>query len=677
MTVNATTSRNVSTAVAGAKVFPYTFKILDASHLQVIVNGVTLTLGVDYTVDGVGNDAGGNATLTTALSGGQSVVLMRNMPYARSTDFQNLGDFLSTTVNADQDAPVLMIQQLAEAIARALVLNPASALNVSGQLPLPTPGNLLGWNSDGTGLVSIDPSNGGSDLTLRTQLANATRDAAFGAKLVGYTGAGASSQLRTVQDGLRDRVSVLTYCKGDGVTDDGAQLQACVNENTGKEIWIPAGVTCVVGQTIRLPSNTHLRIDGTIFLKNGTSKSVVTIAGGSSNVTIDGFGVIDANRANQDVISGPHPGLYIEPSGANNIRIRNITITNAISWAFNAVSCYDVIVERVTTSYSGASTEFAQGCHECWFINCHIHHIDDYGLCFYGGCYNCGAVNCTSHDNGAAGIAAFIDNAQPSPSHDLLFTGNISYNNKSGGIEVLNNTSPNNGLRQYNITIANNTCHHNGQANSGVGDIRAWYCNCVVIANNTCHESGNGNLGAWGISLQQVTYGIVSGNLCWNEGQGSALGQGLSLALSATNLQVFGNQLFDSQGTPTTAYHINGSLGPNVSVHDNFIGANSVGVAVNLTGNDSSARLFDNPGWNPTGPLTSPSLPASTVGLKNPFLYPVRVVIYGGTVSQIGFRTESTSAVMTNLTSGAFTLQPGEYIVVSYSVAPTWKWYGL
>ena len=48
MAVTAQTTRNTSTAAAGATVFPYAFKIAVASDLLVQVNGVTKTLGADY-----------------------------------------------------------------------------------------------------------------------------------------------------------------------------------------------------------------------------------------------------------------------------------------------------------------------------------------------------------------------------------------------------------------------------------------------------------------------------------------------------------------------------------------------------------------------------------------------------------------------------------------------------
>ena len=68
MTVPSQTPRNLSVAAPGATDFPFEFKIIDASHLLVQVDGNTKTLDVDYTVDGVGNDAGGTVTFVAPLT---------------------------------------------------------------------------------------------------------------------------------------------------------------------------------------------------------------------------------------------------------------------------------------------------------------------------------------------------------------------------------------------------------------------------------------------------------------------------------------------------------------------------------------------------------------------------------------------------------------------------------
>lgn len=105
----------ITSAVANGvtTVFPYQFKVARSGDLVVTVNGLVRTEGTHYTVDGVGNDAGGNVTFLLAPIDTAKVVLRRVMAFKRDTNFATLGDLLAATLNLDQDDPVMMIQQLA------------------------------------------------------------------------------------------------------------------------------------------------------------------------------------------------------------------------------------------------------------------------------------------------------------------------------------------------------------------------------------------------------------------------------------------------------------------------------------------------------------------------------------------------------------------------------------
>jgi hypothetical protein len=72
-------------------------------------------------------------------------------------------------------------------------------------------------------------------------------------------------------------------------------------------------------------------------------------------------------------------------------------------------------------------------------------------------------------------------------------------------------------------------------------------------------------------------------------------------------------------------------------------------------------------GWT----VTTPALPATTVAVTNDNTVPVTVYITGGTVTDI-----SVAGTALGMTSGTFRVNPGDNIAVTYSVAPTWHWYG-
>src|SRR3546814_10413920 len=81
------------------------------------------------------------------MAGGEVVMRRRNMAYQRQTDYQHLGDFRTPTLNNDQDAPFMMLQQQAEEIGRAMKLAPDS-VGISSQLPAPIALQLPGWRSE-------------------------------------------------------------------------------------------------------------------------------------------------------------------------------------------------------------------------------------------------------------------------------------------------------------------------------------------------------------------------------------------------------------------------------------------------------------------------------------------------------------------------------------------------
>lgn len=161
MTVSAQTPINRSTGNGVTTVFPYTFKIVSAADIEVSVDGVVKTLSVDYTLSGVGSDAGGNVTMTVAPANLASVVRRRNMALVRSTDYQDQGELPAATLDSDIDATVLMIQQVDEQIGRALTL-PAGVTGVSAELPEPIASNLLGWDATGTAIENYSSISGGT-----------------------------------------------------------------------------------------------------------------------------------------------------------------------------------------------------------------------------------------------------------------------------------------------------------------------------------------------------------------------------------------------------------------------------------------------------------------------------------------------------------------------------------
>jgi hypothetical protein len=154
MTVADNTSRNQYTATSDQTVFAYTFEIVDKDDIVVLKNGTTLSEGTDYAVSGVGTDSGGNITLTVGASTSDVLTLYRDMPYSRTQNYTNSGDFLASDVNSDFDNLWLAGEQTNRAFEQSVRKPITDSDSISMELPEASSraNKLLGF--DATGAVS-------------------------------------------------------------------------------------------------------------------------------------------------------------------------------------------------------------------------------------------------------------------------------------------------------------------------------------------------------------------------------------------------------------------------------------------------------------------------------------------------------------------------------------------
>lgn len=139
-------------------VFPYGFRILDASHIQVVrtEDGMDTVLTTGFTVSGVGIGGGGNVTFAVAPTSGQKITLIRNAPFVQNTDLENQGAYFAETIEDALDLGVMRDQQLAEEIGRSLRLPASASGSVDVTLPVPKSNSLIGWNEAATALQNVD-----------------------------------------------------------------------------------------------------------------------------------------------------------------------------------------------------------------------------------------------------------------------------------------------------------------------------------------------------------------------------------------------------------------------------------------------------------------------------------------------------------------------------------------
>ena len=173
MTVSSAVTRNDYIATGGQTIFPYTFETFASSDLIVLQNGAVLSEGSQYTVSGVGLDAGGDITLLSGATASDAISVYLDMDLTRTTDYQNSGDFLASEVNDDFDRAWLATKQQQNSIDRSLRLPDAdSTLDMALPVLASRKGTVLAFDET-TGLPVVGP-----DIADVSSIASITADIA-------------------------------------------------------------------------------------------------------------------------------------------------------------------------------------------------------------------------------------------------------------------------------------------------------------------------------------------------------------------------------------------------------------------------------------------------------------------------------------------------------------------
>lgn len=123
MTMANTTNRNEWNSAAGQTAFSYTFRIDRKEDLRVFVNGAETTA---FTVDTLGNESGGTATLTTPAGLDDLVVLLRNTVETQNTQYPERGPFPTAATEWTLDKLTQIVQDHTEQMNRAPAYVPGS-----------------------------------------------------------------------------------------------------------------------------------------------------------------------------------------------------------------------------------------------------------------------------------------------------------------------------------------------------------------------------------------------------------------------------------------------------------------------------------------------------------------------------------------------------------------------
>lgn len=164
MTVATANRRNDYTSDGVQLVFPYSFLIFDQTHLVVTKRDTLgaetqLSLGIDYTVSGVGQPTGGNVTLLAAVTTGWAVSIVRVLPEIQGTSLRNQGTLYPATLETMADTMTMIALQLQDQADRSLhipISEPGSAAKVT--VPSLRASRILGFDANGN--LSMNRWNG-------------------------------------------------------------------------------------------------------------------------------------------------------------------------------------------------------------------------------------------------------------------------------------------------------------------------------------------------------------------------------------------------------------------------------------------------------------------------------------------------------------------------------------
>lgn len=312
MTVNTDVATASYTGNGTTQAFPVPFYFLLDTDLKVsrrlASTGVTsvLVLNSDYTLSGAGVQAGGTLTMTVIPATGDQLFVERDIDFVQQTAYPVNDRFPSASHEKALDRDTMGLQQLNTRLARALIRDPLGTTYDLGANTLINSGTAVNAN-DVPNLVQVQglivggaaPALAGSN----------------GSALVGFLQSGTSAILRTVQDKLRESISVKDFgAVGDGVTDDTAKIQSAIVAAYGKELYFPPG-------TYKITSS--LTVLNSLTLTGEKGKATISQVTLNANyITVgDGTGPTKANCF-RTVIRG----LTFVPSSGSPVPTNNSAI---------------------------------------------------------------------------------------------------------------------------------------------------------------------------------------------------------------------------------------------------------------------------------------------------------------------------------------------------------------
>ncbi|TWC18112.1 hypothetical protein FBY06_11537 [Pseudomonas sp. SJZ085] len=345
-------------------IYAVPFLVIEAGDLKVYLNGVLQTSG--YTQTGVGQPTS-SVTFTIAPVGDLYFVL--EVPFQRLVDYQENGDFLSSTVNRDFDRIWQALKQLLTTTSRSPVLGVNDVdgsgfyrAKGNGLINLASaagnPSSAPNWQDVLDYVASVletgqGPINNAANIAYAfpNSVVRSVQDlSSYTDPLKGANGIGLFSpggNLLTVGAVLSGQRNIRQFgaLANDGVTNDIAVFQAAAAAGPG--IIDARGLTCKLDGTFSPGSNQTWLLTGSIFTTANTTETLINVTltdrtsiigpfaitgtGGATFTGAAGVRINDCSRwyIDRPIVSDmPGYGIYVTPGSSTSGRSNHGTINN-------------------------------------------------------------------------------------------------------------------------------------------------------------------------------------------------------------------------------------------------------------------------------------------------------------------------------------------------------------